>query len=129
MPTAARLHAGSLLQALLFAFYAALPSRRALPLKRKDYYHRPALPRRATHEGSASAWDGMWSTHTSSVRVTPTRTLPAGACEAHPGAQAAGPRCGIRVGASAEHVPIIGAVYLLCGVDEVADECVLPWAE
>ena len=34
----------------------------------------------------------------------------------------------IRVDADAEHVPIIRAAYMLCGVDEEAEECILPWA-
>ena len=102
-----RLQAGSLLLGVMFEFYAAYTSRKALPLKRKDYY-RTRRPQLQTGEGFTDDGGAGCRTVTSSVTSHSTGV--------------------IRVDADAEHVPIIRAAYMLCGVDEEAEECILPWA-
>ena len=102
-----RLQAGSLLLGVMFEFYAAYTSRKALPLKRKDYY-RTRRPQLQTGEGFTDDGGAGCRTVTSSVTSHSTGA--------------------IRVDADAEHVPIIRAAYMLCGVDEEAEECILPWA-
>ena len=114
-----RLLAGSLLLFLMFEFYAAYPSRKALPLKRKDYYHHRRSAAGGASEDDhndeppAVSTDEEWASLMSAVHMYPSSAQNTGV---------------IRVDADGEHVPIVREAFLLCGVDEAADECVLPWA-